>query len=222
LTVKPIYFGYKNPENNVRADKVCIGENVTFTARWSEGFMNVAIPVEGEHYVSDAMAAVSAGLVMGVAPEAIVMALENFRNMEGRQEIFEAKNCTIIKDCYNAGPESMAAALAVLGNRPGRRIAVLGDMLELGVCAPAEHYKVGRIAAENADALLAYGPNSTRMISGALTGGMNEGMTGAYTDRDALVAALKRLIKPGDVLLFKGSHGMHMEIALEKFLKDET
>jgi 1-deoxy-D-xylulose-5-phosphate synthase len=57
---------------------------------------------------------------------------------------------------------------------------------------------------------------------GALTGGMAEGMTGAYTDRDALVTALKRLVKPGDVLLFKGSHGMHMEIALEKFLKDET
>ena len=116
----------------------------------------------------------------------------------------------------------MAAALSVLGNRPGRKIAVLGDMLELGVTTPAEHYKVGRIAAEKADALLAYGPNSSRMITGALTGGMAEGMTGAYTDRDALVTALKRLVKPGDVLLFKGSHGMHMEIALEKFLKDET
>ena len=184
--------------------------------------MDICIPVEGEHYVSDAMAAVSVGLAMGVKPEQIAQALANFRNMEGRQEIFEAGGYTIIKDCYNAGPESMAAALAVLGNRPGRKIAVLGDMLELGVCAPAEHYKVGRIAAEKADALLAYGPNSTRMISGALTGGMAEEMTGAFTDRDVLVAALKRMVKPGDVLLFKGSHGMHMEIALEKFLKDET
>jgi len=172
--------------------------------------------------VSDSLAAVSVGLAMGVRPEKIVEALAVFQNMEGRQEIFEAKGCTIIKDCYNAGPESMAAALAVLGNRPGRKIAVLGDMLELGVCAPAEHYKVGRIAAERADALLSYGPNSTRMVSGALTGGMAESMTGAFTDRDALVAALKRMVKPGDVLLFKGSHGMHMEITLEKFLKDET
>ena len=222
LQVKPVYFGYKNPECAVKATKVHFGENVSFTASWTEGFMNITIPVEGEHYVSDAMAAVSVGLAMGVKPERIVEALANFRNMEGRQEIFAAKGYTIIKDCYNAGPESMAAALAVLGNRPGRKIAVLGDMLELGVCAPAEHYKVGRIAAEKADALLAYGPNSSRMITGALTGGMAEGMTGAYTDRDALVTALKRLVKPGDVLLFKGSHGMHMEIALEKFLKDET
>ncbi|MBO5324123.1 MAG: UDP-N-acetylmuramoyl-tripeptide--D-alanyl-D-alanine ligase [Oscillospiraceae bacterium] len=222
LTVKPVYFGSKNPDCAVKASNVHFGENVAFTASWANGFMNITIPVEGEHYVSDALAAVSVGLAMGVAPEKIVDALANFRNMEGRQEIFEAKGYTIIKDCYNAGPESMAAAMAVLGNRPGRKIAVLGDMLELGVCAPAEHYKVGRIAAEKADALLAYGPNSTRMISGALTGGMAEGLTGAYTDRDALVAALKRLVKPGDVLLFKGSHGMHMEIALEKFLKDET
>lgn len=222
LDVKPVYFGYKNTDNAVKAENVRIGENVSFTASWAEGMMHISIPVEGEHYVSDALAAISVGLAMGVNPEKIVDALAGFQNMEGRQEIFEAKGCTIIKDCYNAGPESMAAALAVLGNRSGRKIAVLGDMLELGVCAPAEHYKVGRIAAEKADALLAYGPNSTRMITGALTGGMAEGLTGAYTDRDALVAALKRMVRPGDVLLFKGSHGMHMEIALEKFLKDET
>ena len=222
LEVLPIYFGYKNPENTIQGYDVTVGENLSFKASFPGGMMNVNIPVEGEHYVSDAMAAISVGLVMGINPERIVDALGSFQNMEGRQEIFEAKGCTIIKDCYNAGPESMAAALAVLGNRTGRKIAVLGDMLELGVSTAAEHYKVGRIVAEKADALLAYGPNSSRMVSGAVTGGMPDKFTGAFTDRDALVAALKRLVKPGDVLLFKGSHGMHMELALEKFLKDET
>ena len=112
----------------------------------------------------------------------------------------------------------MAAALAVLGSKSGRRIAVLGDMLELGGCAAAEHYRVGRIAAENAQFVLAYGPNSGRVVSGAVTGGMNESRAMAFEAREALVVALKRLAKPGDVLLFKGSHGMHMELALEGFL----
>ena len=116
----------------------------------------------------------------------------------------------------------MAAALSVLGKKPGRHIAVLGDMLELGVCTQAEHYRVGRIAAENADIVLAYGPNSARVISGALTGGMPDSKAMAFEDRDRLVETLKRLAKPGDVLLFKGSHGMHMELALDGFLKEDT
>ncbi|MBE6975792.1 MAG: UDP-N-acetylmuramoyl-tripeptide--D-alanyl-D-alanine ligase [Ruminococcaceae bacterium] len=222
LEVIPTYFGVNNADCQVKAEDVRNDGKVTFTVKISDETMNIDLPVEGMHFVSDALAAVSVGLAMGVTPAQISDALAHFRNMEGRQEIFEAKGYTIIKDCYNAGPESMAAALAVLGTRKGRRIAVLGDMLELGVCAPAEHYRIGRIAAENADAVLAYGPNSSRVVSGALTGGMPDGLTGAFTDRDALVDALKLLAKKGDILLFKGSHGMHMELALEKFLKDET
>ena len=99
---------------------------------------------------------------------------------------------------------------------------MLGDMLELGMCSPAEHYRIGRIAAEKADLVFAYGTNGPRVVSGALTGGMSGENAKAFVDRDTLASALKRTVKPGDVLLFKGSHGMHMELALEKFLKDET
>ena len=115
----------------------------------------------------------------------------------------------------------MAAALNVLGNRPGRRVAVLGDMLELGVCTAAEHYKVGRIAAERADIVLAYGENSTRVLNGAHTGGMSQHVARAFTDRDRLVKVLKQLAKPGDVILFKGSRGMRMELVMEQFLGEE-
>ena len=115
----------------------------------------------------------------------------------------------------------MAAALKVLGRQKGRKIAVLGDMLELGVCTQAEHYKVGRLAAEQADRLLAFGPNGGRMEKGALTGGMTEGTARSFTDRHQLVLELKRLARPGDVILFKGSRGMHMELALEMFFADE-
>ena len=115
----------------------------------------------------------------------------------------------------------MAAALAVLGNRPGRMIAVLGDMLGLGVCPQAEHYRIGRIAAEKADVILAYGPNSGRIANGAITGGMSEAKALAFDDRTKLADTLKRIAKPGDVILIKGSRGMHMELVLEQFLKDE-
>ena len=115
----------------------------------------------------------------------------------------------------------MAAALNVLGNRTGRKVAVLGDMLELGPCTRAEHYKVGRIAAEKADILLAYGPNSEGMLVGARTGGMSTKFSRAFTDKEKLVQTLKVMAKPGDAILFKGSRGMRMEQALEAFLEEE-
>ena len=181
----------------------------------------VKMLLEGEHYVNDALAAVTVGLKLGVLPEKIQAGLSQFRNISGRQEIIQADGMTIIKDCYNAGPESMAAALAVLGKKQGRRIAVLGDMLELGDCTQAEHYRVGRIAAENADFVFAYGPNSGRIISGTITGGMPETRGRAFTNREELVAALKRTAKPGDVLLFKASHGIHLEQVIDEFLGEE-
>ena len=221
--VRATYFGLRNPDCQVRGTNVRqIDEKLCFQANSESRSMDVTLSLEGEHFVPDALAAISVGLAMGVSPEAIVDALAHFQNMAGRQEIFQKGGFTIIKDCYNAGPESMAAALNVLGSRTGRRVAVLGDMLELGMCTTAEHYRIGRIAAEKADLVLAYGPNSSRVVSGALTGGMSDARSKGFEDKAALVAALKKIAKPGDVILFKGSHGMHMELVLEDFLKDET
>ena len=217
------YFGVENSEVEYRA--VDIQEtpgNLHFRAVTTRGELELELPQEGLHYVIDAMSAVGVGMELDVEPEQIRAALAAFENMQGRQEIFEAKGCTVIKDCYNAGPESMAAALAVLGNKSGRRVAVLGDMLELGVCAPAEHYRLGRIVAEKADVLIAYGPLSARTVSGAITGGMPIHLAKGFEDRDAAAAALKRMARPGDVLLVKGSRGMRMELILDQFLKEET
>ena len=219
IPAQPItYFG-SDAGCEIWADKVQQGEYLTFTAHHGDVEIPVKLALEGEHFVSDALAAVAVGRKLKVAPEKISEALGNFRNMAGRQEIFSAGEYTIIKDCYNAGPESMAAALNVLGNRTGRKIAVLGDMLELGVSAHPEHYKLGRIAAQKADLLFAYGPHGQVVADGAITGGMASDCVSAFTDHDALAAALKQAAKPGDILLFKGSRGMHMEISLENFLK---
>lgn len=223
LNVPYVYFGVENEACAVHGTNVeAEGNELAFQVQAGQTCLPVDMALEGKHYVLDALAAVSVGLQFGVTPERIADALGHFRNMAGRQEIFQAKGCTIIKDCYNAGPESMSAALAVLGKRPGRHIAVLGDMLELGMRAPAEHYRVGRIVAEQAQLLFAYGPNSGRVVSGAITCGMDSSCARAFEDRNKLVSALKAAVKPNDVLLFKGSHGMHMEIALELFLQDEA
>ena len=223
LKVPVQYFGAQNQECAVIAEGVIMTDNgISFVAKTEKENIPVALALEGQHYVLDALAAVSAGLQFGVSAENITEALGNFRNMAGRQEIFEANGYTIIKDCYNAGPESMAAALAVLGKKPGRRIAVLGDMLELGKRAAAEHYRIGRIAAEKADVILAYGPNSGRVVDGAITGGMDNHHAQAFEDREKLVEVLKTIAKPQDVLLFKGSHGMHMELALDLFLQTKA
>ena len=216
------YFGMKNASCDLVAKDITQNEEgMHFVCHTDADSFAVDLALEGAHFVPDAMAAVAVGLALQVQPENIQKALRDFRNMEGRQEEYTAYGYTIIKDCYNAGPESMEAALNVLGNKPGRRVAVLGDMLELGVCTQAEHYKVGRLAAQKADILLAYGPNSVRMLNGARTGGMPETRARAFTDRNRLVTVLKQMVKPGDVILFKGSRGMRMELILERFLQTE-
>ena len=217
------YCGVENPECSYHGSDIIQKPGLLqFNVKYGTQTFPVELSLEGMHHVADALLAIAVGAELGVSPSKMQEALSRFQNMAGRQEIFEAKGCTIIKDCYNAGPESMAAALAVLANQKGRRVAVLGDMLELGVCTQAEHYRVGRIAAEKSDLLLAYGPNGSRIVSGAVTGGMPESKVKAFEDRAEIVAAMKRMVKPGDVILVKGSRGMRMELILEQFLKEET
>lgn len=217
------YFGIQNPECDVLGSDISQQDGIlSFQVHSGSLTFPAELTLEGEHYVPDALAAISVGLEMGVDAAKIQERLSRFRNMAGRQEILEIRGCTVIKDCYNAGPESMAAALNVLGHKPGRHIAVLGDMLELGVCTQAEHYRIGRIAAEKADVLMAYGPNAPRVIGGAITGGMNDRCAKAYDDQKKLAEALGRIARPGDVILVKGSRGMHMERVLDLFGKEDT
>ena len=216
------YFGSLNKQSGIYGEDIIhTPDGMSFMVRVNGKSFPVSLAMEGDHFVPDALAAVAAGMALGVTSENISRGLAEFRNMEGRQEEFSVNGYTIINDCYNAGPESMAAALNVLGNKVGRHVAVLGDMLELGACTQAEHYKVGRLAAEKADLLLAYGSNSERILNGARTGGMTENTARAFTDRERLANVLKQLAKPGDVILFKGSRGMRMELILERFLQKE-
>ena len=130
-----------------------------------------------------------------------------------RQRVVEHGGYTVVEDCYNASPDSMAAALATLGGWAcgGRRVAVLADMLELGPIAREAHRQVGRLAAENGvDLLLCYGP---------LARGYAEGAAGVeaicFDDKAALTEELRRRLRPGDVVWVKGSHGMALEEVLQ-------
>jgi len=216
------YFG-KSEDCAVRGfDVEQDGQMLRFQAEAGRLVLPMAMPLEGEHYVNDALAAVAVALKLAVPSERIPQSLLAFHNISGRQEILEKNGYTIINDCYNAGPESMAAALNVLGNRPGRHIAVLGDMLELGDCAQAEHYRIGRIAAQKADYVFAFGHHSARIIDGTVTGGMPENRGKLFDSREELAAVLKKTVKPGDVVLFKASRGIQLDKVLAEFLKEET
>lgn len=217
-----IYFGIENDRCDVVAEDIRqMDGGMYFTVRGLGQRFRIYIPQEGRHSVYNALAAAAVGLLQNVSPETIQYQLGLFHNTGMRQHVFEQHGFTIIEDCYNAGPESMEAALHVLQERQceGRRIAVLGDMLELGSRAMAEHYRVGRLAAVAADLVLAYGTHSERIITGAVTGGMSAKCALHYDDQDEMAQALYRMARPGDVLLFKGSRGMEMEKVLGAFLK---
>ena len=217
-----IYFGIENDKCDIRAKNLETPEGgIRFTIEGLGQRFDVYVPMEGRHSSQNATAAAAVAVCCNVLPANIQTALSRFQNTDMRQKTYEAKGYTIIDDCYNAGPESMEAAILVLGDKKvrGRRIAVLGDMLELGDRAAAEHYRIGRIAANKTDMILAYGPNAERVISGAMTGGMKNTQAMSFDTQEEMVNALVSRARPGDVLLFKGSRGMRMEKALELFLE---
>ena len=226
LPFELIYFGIDNEECDLRAKNVVShDEGISFHVEGLRQEFEVYLPTLGQHNVYNALAAAGVGLLEKVDPSKIQRALGNFQNTGMRQKIYTTDNgFTIIEDCYNAGPESMEAALTVLGTKPceGRRIAVLGDMLELGNCSMAEHYKVGRIVAQKADMLFAYGTHAERMAIGAITGGMPNNCVYHFESHELMARMLRNRAKKGDLLLFKGSRGMRMEHVLSLFLNGEN
>ena len=221
---KKYYYGIENHACDVTAtDIVELDDGVRFVVHGFGQQFELFVPMLGRHAVYNALAATTVGLLLGVKPEQIQARFSSFHNTGMRQKIYVKNGVTIIEDCYNAGPESTEAALDVLAGikTDGRRIAVLGDMLELGNRSAAEHYRIGRIAAAKVDMLYTYGTNSERMVAGAITGGMKQKFVEHFDTHEDLAHMLKMRARPGDVILFKGSRGMRMEKALSLFLKEE-
>ena len=227
MTCQTLYFGIENDECDLRAMDVVLGEGSSTFRVVGMGFdFPVELPVGGIHNVHNALGAIAAALRYEVSVPDIQKAMACYENTSQRQQTYEKNGFIIIDDTYNAGPESMEAALRVLGDTKGkgdkfRRIAVLGDMLELGNHASSEHHKIGRVAAYKADMILTYGDLSRKIVSGAITGGVSQRNAMNFSTHEELVNVIKSRARKGDVLLFKGSHGVRMDLVLEAFIKEE-
>ncbi len=212
-----IYYGIDSGTADVQAVNITEQDGQTmFGVRFYGKMVSAMIPVLGRHNVYNALAAFSVGLAAGMSPEDIVAGLRNYEPTAMRQNILHLENdMTVIVDCYNASPDSMKASLSVLAGIPAkRRVAVLGDMLELGDYSEEMHRKVGQYAVENhADALFCYGDHAADMLEGAKSAGYI--YSRSFTDKTEMAEYLKLWLKPGDAVLYKGSRGMKMEDVIE-------
>jgi UDP-N-acetylmuramoyl-tripeptide--D-alanyl-D-alanine ligase len=176
---------------------------------WDGEAVRFGLP--GRHNLANALAALAIARELSVGPAAVRRGLESVKPLFGRGEIFRGP-VTVIRDCYNANPESAAAALAFCDGLdwPGRRIYVMGSMLELGAASPAEHRALGRrLAASQADMVYLFGAE-TAPAAGAL--GEEGKVPFFHTDTmGELAGALGKYLRPGDLVLLKGSRGCALE-----------
>jgi len=192
-------------------------DGIQFRLRRGERSSDVRLPLLGRHSVYTALAAAAVALEEGLSWEETVAGLEEPETPIRLVVLPGLKRTTIIDDTYNASPSSAEAALGVLGEVDARRIAVLGDMLELGEFEEEGHREVGRRAAACADVIIATGERG-RIIGEEA---QRAGMTKVYFADSAVGAAawLDRLVREGDVVLVKGSRGMAMEKIVEGIAK---
>ena len=185
----------------------------------------VRLGVPGCHNVTNALAAAAAAHALGVDLEAVHSALETFQAPGMRMEVVQLQSgVTVLNDAYNANPASMAAALRTLSaSRGRRRLAALGEMRELGAEAPRAHREVGAAAAAaQLDALFLLGELATEVRSGAEAAGMPAERIVVARNHQDLAARLRADLRPGDLLLLKGSRGAAMEEVLRQLVGAEA
>ena len=212
--VRRLLYGFAaNAE--VRAEEVVVaGATVTFRLVLPNGAWPVSLAVAGRHNVFNALAAAAAALALAAPAEAIVLGLQSFRGGHGRMEVVDlGRGTVLIEDTYNANPLSVRAALTALDEMAGsgRRIAVLGDMLELGAEAANLHRQVGAEAARYCDFLFLLGGMAAETAAGARQQGMPADRIQIVDSHAEAVDRVRAILQPGDRLLVKGSRGMQME-----------
>jgi len=177
----------------------------------------VEIGALGRHSVQNALAAGAAGLVAGVSDERIAagLAMPWDRASAHRGVVIDAPGLTILDDTYNASPPAVVAALEVLATLPGRRVAVLGEMRELGAAHDEGHRAVGAAAARVTAELVVVGPAAAGIAAGAVAAGLDRRRVHAVTDRDEAVDLLRRLLRPGDAVLVKASRAAALEVVVD-------
>ena len=213
LDRKIVRYGFDS-KNDVFADEISeVNDGVSFTLHYGGKAYPARVPVIGDHHVLNALAAFCAGIEFGLSPEEIVPAFMNYAASGMRQKIEKRGDITVILDCYNASPTSMESSLGVLGKMSGRKIAVLGDMLELGEMSAKLHAGIADAVLKNADLCFLFG-NEMKALRDELF--RREFPVFHSENKAELTGLLLQNIKSGDAVLFKGSRGMKMEEIAEK------
>ena len=191
---------------------------IRLTIHLADEAIRVRIPIPGEHNVYNALAAAAVGRQLGLTNEEIKDGIENARTIDGRTNLIETRNMTVIDDCYNANPLSMKASIDVLATALGRTIAVLGDMGDLGQDERSLHYEVGRHLAEKGiDILFCAGTLSHETARAVRE--HNPGCTVyEYDKRDDMVKELLPFLQEGDSVLVKASHFMEYADVVEAII----
>ena len=214
-------FGWHN-DADVCASEIEIDSfgKPTFTLRISGSEIGrVYLPCLGKHNIYNALAAAGVGVWAGLTPAEICTGLERFQPADMRMQPIVHKDLRIINDAYNSNPESLKSALAFLSDieTAGKRIAILGDMLELGEHSHTLHLKTGQNIPTNINLLITVGPHSRAIADGA------EGRVESIISCDTPKQAAQELIQyaqPGDAVLIKGSRGIKLEQVLEELMRE--
>ncbi|NLL73260.1 MAG: UDP-N-acetylmuramoyl-tripeptide--D-alanyl-D-alanine ligase [Clostridiales bacterium] len=216
----PIRYGFKN-KNNVYADKISskglLGSSCNIHI--NESCLHVNIPMPGSHMISNALAAASMGALLGLSNDQILDGIEKIKPLNGRNNIIAHDRWTIIDDCYNANPVSMKAAIDLLSMADTRKVAILGDMGELGSTENMLHKEIGMYAAsKELDIIICIGALSYHMLEGAKTNFRPEGLY-YFEEIDSLLTSLGDILKDGDTILVKASHFMGFDKIVKELIK---
>ncbi len=223
-----VYFG--QGDNSLYRAKDILPDSIfgsEFTIETPQGDIRTYIPLPGIHMVMNAVAAAAVGHTLGMSNDEIDRGIRNVKSVGGRSNVIRTSRYTIIDDCYNANPVSMGAALELLSQAPGRHIAILGDMFELGENENALHGSVGEKAVDTAtDVIICVGQLSQHMYSSAVEKYKKSINTEKslqvlyFATRDEMLEALPGILQVGDSVLVKASHGMAFSAVVE-YLKNE-
>lgn len=220
--IKTITYGIEE-ESEVYATNIeAKEESSKFICHINKEEFEVEVPVAGMHFVYNALCATAVGKRLGLTNEEIKRGIETFELTKKRMDIDVLKNGTkIINDSYNASFESMKASIENLSRYDNRKIAVLGDMFELGEYSKELHQKVGyEVAKNNIDILICAGVNAKYIVSKAEEEGMNKENIYYFEDKNEIIKLLQEIITKDDVILFKASNGMKFFEIVEE-LKSE-
>ncbi len=212
----------ESPDADVRATNVRDGglDGIRFTVQVAGERALAHLPLPGRHLLVSALAALGAAVALAVPLDEAVVGLGTLERPAHRMSVRRAKDITVIDDSYNSSPAAVHAALAVLRNVPGRRVAVLGDMLELGSLSIGAHEAVGVDVATGVDALVAVGELAATIAAAAERNGLRD-VHRAADGGEALVR-LRQLLRPGDTVLVKGSRALALDRLADELVRTEA